>query len=211
MLDIVVVLSLLWAFFLGSIPTGYILGKIKGSDIRDFGSGNIGAANAFRTFGKLIGILVLAFDIFKGWLAVSIIYKLAFTLFITDYDPNLFKSLLGIAVIAGHIWTPFLKFKGGKGVATAFGVMIAMDFTLAAIGFGAFLITLIATRYISASSLIAMLTILALSISFAFPRAVILLTIFIFIAIWIKHLPNISQILKGIERKLILFKKKPRS
>ncbi|MDI6734079.1 MAG: glycerol-3-phosphate 1-O-acyltransferase PlsY [Patescibacteria group bacterium] len=201
-MTIFAVLGILWAFFLGSIPTGYILGKIKGADIRNSGSGNIGATNAFRTFGKLIGLLVLIFDIFKGWFSVAIIYKIAFAPFIADYDPNLIKALLGVVVIAGHIWTPFLNFKGGKGVATAFGVMIATDFSLTAIGFGAFIITLIATRYVSAGSLIAVLAIWALSISFAFPRAVILLTIFIFIVIWLRHLSNIKRILKGTERKI---------
>ncbi len=133
-------LEIILAFLIGSIPTGYLLNKYFGhGDIRKVGSGNIGATNVLRHSGKLLGLLTLLIDISKGFLGVYLIYNyipgfgiLALD-FLLYYLPGLGKSewvsILGSSVVLGHIFSPWLKFKGGKGVATMLGVIlfISMD------------------------------------------------------------------------------------
>jgi len=116
------------AYIVGSIPTAYIFGKmLKGIDIRKYGSGNVGATNVFRTVGKLPGIIVLVLDYIKGFIPVTLFPQVVRML--TD-DPVAESGILIIAIasaaIAGHIWTCFLGFKGGKGVATTAGVMTGL-------------------------------------------------------------------------------------
>ncbi len=116
------------SFLIGSIPTGYWLGKLlKGIDIRKFGSGNVGATNAFRVLGKPLGISVLLFDIFKGLVASAILPSI--------FESNLSQRelpiiLSGLAAICGHNWSIFLQFKGGKGVATSLGVLIGLAISI---------------------------------------------------------------------------------
>jgi len=121
-------ISLVVAYLIGSIPTSYIFTKIiKRTDIREHGSGNVGATNVFRIAGKVPAILVLVLDIFKGAFAVGFLPQIFFNS-ATSPDMSLegYKILLGICVIAGHIWSVFLKFSGGKGVATTAGVLLLL-------------------------------------------------------------------------------------
>lgn len=114
------VLWLLAAYVVGSCPTGYLFGKwLMGIDIREHGSGNPGATNVFRTVGKGAGIATLLIDFLKGFLLVFISLRL-------DPRAEAFASLLGVAAIAGHNWSFWLKFNGGKGVATSAGVFMAL-------------------------------------------------------------------------------------
>lgn len=119
--------SMLCAYLLGSMPPSYLLGKwLKGIDLREHGSGNVGATNAFRVLGKGPGIATLLLDIGKGFFAIrplAIFFENAFSI---PMDPTLYRILMGLAVITGHNWTLFLRFKGGKGVATSFGVFLAL-------------------------------------------------------------------------------------
>ena len=109
-------LEIILAFLIGSIPTGYLLNKYFGhGDIRKVGSGNIGATNVLRHSGKLLGLLTLLIDIGKGFLALELLY---------GSGGRWTISILGASVVLGHIFSPWLKFKGGKGVATMLGVIL---------------------------------------------------------------------------------------
>ena len=132
------ILGFLFSFLLGSIPTAYCVGRIvRGIDIRGVGSGNVGATNAFRVIGKSWGFAILLFDMTKGVVAAGLIPRVQFG----DMPPSLTVSLLfGIAAILGHTWTPWLNFRGGKGVATSAGVFL----TVAPQALGAALIVWIA-------------------------------------------------------------------
>src|SRR3989338_4435021 len=123
-----VLLAIAISYLIGSIPTAYIFGKwYKGIDIRQHGSGNAGATNVFRVLGKWPGIIVLTLDILKGIVAVVVIGDL---FGLTQVWPII---LLGVAGVAGHNWTVFLNFKGGKGIATSLGVLIGLTIKIAAI------------------------------------------------------------------------------
>ncbi|MFC1623755.1 glycerol-3-phosphate acyltransferase, partial [Candidatus Omnitrophota bacterium] len=114
-------LGILTSYIIGSIPTAYLFGRLfKGIDIRHFGSGNIGATNTFRVIGRVPGLIVLVIDILKGFICAT--YIANFFMYASPVArPELYKVFTGMAAIAGHNWTLFLKFKGGKGVATSAG------------------------------------------------------------------------------------------
>lgn len=114
-------ISIIIAFLIGSIPSGYVIGRCYGIDIRQHGSGNIGATNIKRILGKKAGALTLVLDIFKGIIAIILLSFLVKTLTSTTNLASL-SPLLGLAAIVGHCYSPFLGFNGGKGVATTFGV-----------------------------------------------------------------------------------------
>ena len=123
-----IVWGMIISYLIGSIPTAYLFGKItKNIDIRQHGSGNVGATNVFRVFGKGPGILVLVLDILKGVIAVALVPDI---LGMTENFPRIFMSL---AVVCGHNWTCFLQFKGGKGIATSLGVLIGLTIRIAVI------------------------------------------------------------------------------
>ena len=142
-------LSLVIAYVLGAIPFGYLLVKFtRGEDVREFGSGNIGATNVLRTTGRAAAIATLALDIAKGFLAVWLAAKL------TDNSPW-WTSLAALAVMAGHAFPVFLKFKGGKAVASFIGAFLCLTPLPLIVVLLVFLITVAATRFISAGSILA--------------------------------------------------------
>jgi len=187
------------AFLLGSIPTGYLVARARGLDIRRHGSGNIGATNVLRTLGKPLGILVFAIDALKGFVAVWLPY------FLTAAPvPAWLPVAAAVAAIAGHNYTPWLGFQGGKGIATSAGVLLALMpwavLAIAVVWFAVFS----ATRYVSLASM---------SAAAALPVAVALLwhfgaagnlSLLIFallisaLAIW-RHRSNIQRLRDGTE------------
>ena len=187
------------AFLLGSIPTGYLVARAKGVDIRQHGSGNIGATNVFRTLGKPLGILVFFLDALKGFAAVWLAVRFG--------GPSAWPPILAaVAAIAGHNYTPWLGFKGGKGIATSAGVLIALMpwavLAIAVVWFGVFF----ATRYVSLASICA---------SAALPVAVGALwfygcggsgpllgfsVLIAALAIW-RHRSNIQRLMAGTEHR----------
>jgi len=197
------------SYLAGSLPTAYIAGKVlKKIDIRQHGSGNVGATNALRVLGTKIGITVMIIDILKGVFAVM----LARMLLQSEWQ----IVLAGLFAVIGHIFTCFLGFKGGKGVATAAGVCAALfPLNFYAVLF-VFIIVLILTKYVSLSSILAALILfilqslrLYLSTDLTIERE---LTHFVFILIMVsfiivKHIPNIKRLIQGNENK-ISFKKK---
>ena len=138
------------AFLLGSIPTGYLVARAKGVDIRQHGSGNIGATNVFRTLGKPLGIFVFFVDALKGFAAVWIATRLG------EGDVSAWLGILAaVAVIAGHNYTPWLGFKGGKGIATSAGALLALTPWTVAIIAAVWVIVFKTTRYVSVASIAA--------------------------------------------------------
>ncbi len=143
-----VILSLVLSFALGAIPTGILVaGRLGDIDIRSVGSGNVGATNVFRAFGWKWGLAVFAGDMAKGLLAVLIARGL-------DIHPA-FVALAGVAAVCGHIWNPWLRLRGGKGVATAFGAMLGISPSSALVALAVWGVVLYLTRTVSKASLAA--------------------------------------------------------
>ena len=202
-----IIIAFLSAYILGSIPTSYIMGKlIKGIDIRDFGSGNVGATNALRILGTKIGVFTLIIDIGKGFLAVNI------ARFIIEYPSDLIIILTGLFAISGHIFTLFLKFKGGKGVATSAGVFIALVPIPMVIALFVFIVTVWLSKFVSLGSILSAFTLfvseLIINIQSSFEKFEILIFTFVIaLFIIIRHKANIQRLINGNENK-ISFKKK---
>lgn len=199
-------LLVLVAYLLGSIPFSYLLGKyIKHDDIRKHGSGNIGTTNAFRVFGKMIGITVLIFDTLKSGLLLFLLKN-----DILFADAELFHPLIyGFASVLGHVFPIWLKFKGGKGVATSFGLLLAYSPITAVALIPLFVATTILTRYVSLASTFSTVTAAYLGTflyvfsdnpdyDLMFMIILILTTILIFI----RHGSNFKRIRKGTENKI---------
>jgi len=151
------ILVVIAAYLLGSIPTGFLVAKARGIDIRSVGSGNIGATNVFRYLGKPAGIFVLLADALKGWLAVVVISLIPSAMQVTSYSSTdqWLKICAGLAVILGHNYTCWLYFKGGKGIATSAGVLIALMPWALLIIFCVWVVVFAATRYVSLASICA--------------------------------------------------------
>jgi glycerol-3-phosphate acyltransferase PlsY len=201
-------LGIFISYLLGSIPTAYILGRIlKRIDIRKFGSGNVGTTNAFRILGKRSGTAVLIIDILKGFIPA---------VFIGDYiilrhsllPAHLVRITLGLAAVIGHSWTIFLNFKGGKGVATTFGVMAGLALKIAGFKFVLmssiliWLITLFFFRMVSLASVLTALFFPLFMFLFNQSKELIVNGLFFSLFIILRHLPNIQRILKREEPHL---------
>ena len=184
---------LVGAYLLGSIPTGLLLGKAYGVDVRNEGSGNIGATNLYRTVGRKVGVLTLIGDCLKGMLPVLLIsYCSPF--------PG-FAPWVGLAAFLGHVFTVFLRFKGGKGVATALGVFLALSPLSVSIALLLFILLMLKWRYVSLGSISAA-AIMPLAVMFLDGgRSMILVTAVIALIVIVKHHGNISRLLAGTENR----------
>jgi glycerol-3-phosphate acyltransferase PlsY len=191
------------AYLLGSIPTGYLVARARGIDIRTVGSGNIGATNAFRILGKPAGIFVLVADGLKGFAASAWLADFVIQLFAVAPDQiEYLKIVAGICAVLGHNFTCWLKFKGGKGIATSAGVYFALAHKAAGIALGTWIIVFALGRYVSVASIAA---------AVALPTAVwltkdsrflgIVTTALGLLAIY-KHKSNIQRLLNGTERRV---------
>lgn len=206
---LMLVLVVLLSYLLGSIPTAFLLGKLlKGLDIRQHGSGNMGATNAFRVLGKGPGAFVLILDLLKGLIPV--------VFFAGWLSPGVAgKVAAALGAVCGHNWTCFLNFNGGKGVATSAGVLLGMMIVIpgmrwpVALCLFGWITCFLVTSYISLSSIIAaiFLPILLIGYSVSFPL-VMLGIIFCILVVW-RHRPNIKRLLAGQEPRVsFLFYKK---
>jgi glycerol-3-phosphate acyltransferase PlsY len=188
------------AYFLGAIPFSWVLGRVfVGVDIRTVGSGNPGATNLFRV-NKPLGIVGLLFDVSKGFFP---------TLLLPVVFDNYYLTFVAAALaITGHMYTVFLGFRGGKGVATAVGAMLAVNWLIAGTAFGVFLVVLAVFRYVSLGSICAAASIYVLSVLipyFQFGEFNFPLIIFCWLfaaAIIYAHRSNIRRLLRGDEKKL---------
>ena len=196
------------AYLLGSIPTGYLVGRAKGVDIRTVGSKNMGATNVFRTVGKMLGILVLLADALKGWLAVAWLAPLIWHAFSHEAIPGWLRVIAGIGAILGHNYTCWLQFKGGKGIATSAGVFIALTPWALLIALGVWIVLFAVTRYVSVASMAAA-AVLPMAAWFTThdPGLTLVAGVLGALAIY-KHKKNIERLLAGTENR-IEFGKKP--
>jgi len=181
------------AYLLGSIPSGLLLGKAYGIDVRKEGSGNIGATNLYRTLGRKVGILTLLCDCLKGLLPV-----LAMKLMVLPAD---YAAWVGLAAFCGHVFSVFLRFKGGKGVATALGVFLGLSPLSVGIAFGVFLVLVFKWRYISLGSISAA-AVMPLAVSLlGGSRVMLLVTALVAVIVIVKHHENIKRLVAGTESK----------
>ena len=198
-----ILLKIAGAYLLGSIPSAVWIGKAtKGVDVREHGSKNAGATNTMRVLGVKIGIPVLLIDICKGFAAVSL------ALISPTFEPHTnafvnFQLILGAAAVVGHVFPVFAGFRGGKGVATIFGVLLALQWMATLTAGVVFLITLFISKYVSLSSLVMGLA-FPISVICIFKTDSISLKIFsitVSVLLLITHRKNISRLLNGNENK----------
>lgn len=192
------VLSSIIAYLLGSISFSYLIARwVKGVDIREHGSGNAGATNTLRVLGKGPAILVLLLDAFKGLIAVYLGYLLI-------GDQPWMLAICGMLAIIGHNWPIFLRFRGGKGVATTIGVVIALFFYAGLISGVIAIILIVITRFVSLGSLVftASLPFVLLAFQNYYPPAYLWLSVAMALLAIIRHRKNINSLFQGTERKI---------
>ena len=191
---------ILLAYLFGSLPIGLLVGRmVKGIDVRDYGSGNIGASNVWRIMGPLWGTAVFLFDFCKGYFPTVLTTRLA------EHHPDISPWLpvtVGLAAILGHNFSPFLRFKGGKGVATSLGVVFGLSPAAAAIGFAVWGVCLLVTRYISVSSMVAAVATSGVLIFLYRDLPHVLFAVLVALFVLVKHRPNIARLQAGTEPKV---------
>jgi len=200
-----IALWLVATYLVGGIPFGFLVGKARGVDVRTVGSKNIGATNVFRTVGKKWGLLTFACDVLKGLLPVLAAKHFA----AVEWLP----LAVGVMTVVGHMLTPYMKFKGGKGVATALGMLIGLAPGLVGVAFALFAVTFALSNYISLGSCVAS-AFLAVGVWFPWlgvrgaddlPQCALVTLIALFIIF--KHRANLKRLAQGCENKIYLFKK----
>jgi glycerol-3-phosphate acyltransferase PlsY len=199
---ILALLAIVLSYLAGSIPNGYIAGKLfRGIDVRDHGSGNMGFTNVLRVMGIGPGIIVLLADVGKGVLAVLAISKLG-SIQANALTPYVRELCGGFAMI-GHVWTIFLKFRGGKGVATSLGIFISLLWQGGLIALGVWIFVVAITRYVSLGSIL-------LCISFCVATFIIsgqyiwglrIMALMVTVIVIYRHKGNIRRLIRGEERK----------
>ena len=213
MININSISILILAYLFGSIPTAVWIGKsFYGIDVREYGSGNAGATNTFRVLGKKAGIPVMLIDILKGFTATNLAFFIGVS---TTGGPHSnyvsYQLALGIAAVMGHLFPVFAGFRGGKGIATLFGMVLAVNLSAALLCVIAFIIVLLITRYVSLGSIVGGFTYL-IGVTFFYNKytnnLVVIFGMCICLLILVTHQKNIERLLKGKESKVNLFKRK---
>lgn len=203
-----IIIALIISYLLGSIPTAYIFVKLlKGQDIRNLGSGNVGATNASRVLGKPLGIMILLLDASKGF--VTVFFIGSFLLLKTPaFGDEVSRLILGIAVILGHSWTVFLNFKGGKGVATTLGVLIGLSSAVPGLriviglAFLTWVIVFAFTKIVSLASVIACACFPLYMLLFKQTTPLVIATSVIALFIIFRHKTNLQRLIQGKEKRL---------
>ena len=200
-----IVSGVILSYLIGAIPTAYIITRVlSGKDIRKIGSGNVGATNALRVLGKLPGIIVLAVDILKGLAAVTILAAFISSKITLPIEST--KALFGLFAVTGHIFNVFLKFKGGKGVATSAGVMLGIAPPALLIGALFFITIVVVTKYVSLGSIVSSVIIPFFLLWTKSHYSYVVLSAILCVIIVAKHKTNIKRLLGGREGKV--FEKK---
>ncbi len=191
------------AYLLGSIPFGLLLMQIfRREDIRQSGSGNIGATNVLRTGGKGLGALTFVLDAAKGYLAVLLAYIAARHLKVSPEATQNLAALAALCALVGHIFNVWLRFRGGKGVATGFGVFLAISPWAALAALGTFIVAVLLSRYVSLASILACIAFPFVCIALTHERMtpfLLAVTIVVPLIIIAKHAKNIGRLLHGTE------------
>lgn len=207
-----IILGITVSYILGSIPTAYIFVRLlKGVDIRNFGSGNVGATNAFRLLGKGAGITVLILDMLKGFLAAAILGD--FVVLKTNIlSEEAIRMIFSLVCVCGHNWTIFLRFRGGKGIATSFGILIGLSSRIHGFGFVLGLVVLVwllvfsISRIVSISSVLAGISLPVFIVIFKHSNLLVILSFILSILVVLRHKANLIRLFQGKEPRLI-FKK----
>jgi len=213
MISIFSISAVIFAYLFGSIPTAVWLGQaFYGVDVREYGSGNAGATNTFRVLGKKAGIAVMIIDIAKGYTATNLAYFIGLSVTGPQHTSQFvnYQLALGVTAVMGHLFPIFAGFRGGKGVATLFGMILAVNFPAAMFCVLVFVVVLLATKYVSLGSICAGFT-FPLSTIFILQstiRSEVLYGMCVCVLILITHQKNLERLLKGKESKVYLFKKK---
>lgn len=181
------------AYLLGSIPTGLLLGKAYGIDVRTEGSGNIGATNLYRTVGRKVGIITLLGDTLKGVLPVLAVK--------CSNLPVEYAAWVGLAAFCGHVFSVFLKFRGGKGVATALGVFLALSPVAVGIALMVFALLMLIWRYVSLGSIVAAAVMPIAVWLRGGSRVMVAVTTLIAVIVIIRHIENIKRLVAGTENR----------
>jgi glycerol-3-phosphate acyltransferase PlsY len=206
------VLLILFAYLIGSIPTAVWVSKyLYGIDIRDYGSGNAGATNTYRVLGAKMGTFVMTMDILKGICATSLYLLIPYYLH-DEWDRTNLMVGLGLAAVLGHIFPILAEFRGGKGVATLFGMVLAIQPLVALCCVSVFLLVLFLTRFISLSSILASIA-FAVFILFIFNEKEPLyrgFAVAVALMVLLTHQKNIGRILRGNESKVPILKHRDR-
>src|SRR5215510_5555557 len=198
-----ITLVVVGSYLLGSIPFGYLIGRIAGVDIRRTGSGNVGATNVVRVLGKRYGYPVFVLDFFKGFGAVKISMLLATGPPPAWNSPETFGILAAVSSVVGHSYPPWLKFKGGKGVATSGGALFALTAIGGLIGLAIWIVTFWLTRYVSVASITAALVlpivILVISRHNESAKAIFYFSVCAAVVGFWRHRSNLSRLMRGTE------------
>ena len=205
---------IIFAYFLGAVPFGFLIGKAHGKDLRQLGSGNIGATNAARALGKKWGIICFCLDVLKGLIPMLLVPTL-----IDDHSsaPGRLSLwlLVGCAAVLGHIFPVYLKFKGGKGVATSLGIVLGLwpYYTLCGVcAFMVWAVTVLIWRYVSLSSILAAICFPVILFVFIFfidtwdisqLWPLLLMAVVMALLVVLRHITNIKRLLDGTETKIL--------
>src|SRR5437868_6738661 len=206
------VILILVAYLIGSIPTALINSKrFFDVDIRDYGSGNMGATNTYRVLGSKYGSIVMMLDMLKGVMAV-LLYNFLPYYFHNELERTNFMIGLGLSAVVGHIFPIFAGFRGGKGVATLFGMILAVQPVVAVSCVGVFILVLYFTRYVSLSSILAALS-LPICVLWIWNEHEVMYRIFallVAVLVVLTHQKNILRILRGVESRIPILKHRDR-
>ena len=200
------VIAIVAAYLIGSIPFGFLVGKMRGIDVRTVGSKNIGATNVFRTVGRNWGLLAFALDFLKGFIPTFLALRYAQAS--GDAALACLPLATGVACVAGHMFTCFMKFKGGKGIATGFGMLVGLLPWLVLTAFGIWAVTVWLSHYISLGSCVAA-AFLAVAVWFPWLGSAgvrnlplsLVVTLVALVAIY-KHKANIRRLIDGCENRI---------
>jgi len=192
------VISLLLSYLIGSIPSGFLLTKfVMKKDVREYGSGNIGATNVARIMGLKAGVLVAFFDILKGYIALMVGQYI-----LGSSAPELYILLIAAASIAGHDWSVFLGFSGGKGVATTFGVILRLYPAAFVVYAVIWLLIVFKTRYVSLGSILGSVSLPFTVFFTGFSRINIYFSVLLSLFIMYTHRANIKRLINGNENRM---------
>ncbi len=183
------------SFLLGSIPFGYLIALIKGIDIRKYGSGNVGATNVARVLGKKYGIAVYVLDFLKGFIPTLIAVK-------NFGIENWVTTAVGLSAILGHMFSPFLRFKGGKGVATSSGVLLALSPLLGVLALALWFVIYKKSGFVSLGSILSAFAVMYIAGSLGYPTNVLLLVGLVAVLVLVKHKSNVERLLEGRELRV---------
>lgn len=209
--SILIFVACVVAYLIGSIPTAVWYGQgFFGIDIRQHGSGNAGATNVFRVLGKRAGTIVMLVDVIKGYTAAILATLLWYADVITSTELMTFKIVFGLIAVVGHLYPVFAQFRGGKGVASLLGMVLAIHTEMAFVCIGIFLLVVVASQYVSLGSLLAALAFPVLLLLRIFGEKesplLIVFGFIVFLLVVLTHQKNIGRLWRGQENRTVLIR-----